>query len=155
MLNILVEEMQNGEEKSAIKLIKDCFMEFVAPGFSADGIEEFFKFANPDSMRKRLYTDNFAFIAKKENRIIGIIEFQNYNHICLLFVKKEYHNLGIAKTLFKKALNRCKEVNPELIFIDVNSSPYALPVYEKLGFIATGDEVISNGLRYIPMEYKI
>lgn len=34
----------------------------------------------------------------------------------------------------------------------VNSSPYAVPVYEKLGFHATGSEQTVNGLRFTPME---
>ena len=33
----------------------------------------------------------------------------------------------------------------------VNSSPYAVPIYHKLGFKETDSEQIVNGLRYIPM----
>ena len=34
----------------------------------------------------------------------------------------------------------------------VNSSPYAVPVYHKLGFKDTGSEQMVNGLRFTPME---
>ena len=34
----------------------------------------------------------------------------------------------------------------------VNSSPYAVPIYHKLGFKDTGSEQVVNGLRFTPME---
>ena len=38
--------------------------------------------------------------------------------------------------------------------ITVNSSPYAVPVYHKLGFVDTDVEQISDGMRYTPMKYE-
>ncbi len=35
--------------------------------------------------------------------------------------------------------------------ITVNASPYAVPVYEKLGFQAVDDEQLTDGIRYTPM----
>ena len=39
--------------------------------------------------------------------------------------------------------------------ITVNSSPYAIPVYHKLGFYDTNKEQIINGLRFTSMELKL
>lgn len=36
----------------------------------------------------------------------------------------------------------------------VNSSPYAVPVYRKLGFTDIDTEQLSDGMRYIPMEFE-
>lgn len=38
--------------------------------------------------------------------------------------------------------------------ITVNSSPYAVPVYHKLGFVDMDVEQISDGMRYTPMKYE-
>ena len=38
--------------------------------------------------------------------------------------------------------------------ITVNSSPYAVPVYHKLGFVDTDTEQLSDGMRYIPMKFE-
>lgn len=35
----------------------------------------------------------------------------------------------------------------------MHSSPYAVPVYHKLGFVDTGTEQVSDGIRYTPMKY--
>ena len=37
---------------------------------------------------------------------------------------------------------------------EIDSSPYAAPIYQKLGFRAIGPEQVVDGLRFIPMEYK-
>ena len=35
-----------------------------------------------------------------------------------------------------------------------NSSPYAVPVYHKLGFVDTDTEQLSDGMRYTPMKFE-
>jgi hypothetical protein len=39
--------------------------------------------------------------------------------------------------------------------ITVNSSPYAVPVYEKLGFWRMGTEEIKNGIRCVPLRLNM
>ena len=36
----------------------------------------------------------------------------------------------------------------------VNSSPYAVPVYHKLGFIDMDSEQLSDGIRFTPMKFE-
>ena len=56
---------------------------------------------------------------------------------------------GIGKRLF---LYMLKDNQPEKL--TVNSSPYAVPVYHKLGFCDVDEEQIVNGIRFTPMELK-
>jgi len=37
--------------------------------------------------------------------------------------------------------------------ITVNSSPYAVKIYEKLGFVPDGNEQMVDGIRFTPMTY--
>ena len=37
--------------------------------------------------------------------------------------------------------------------ITVNSSPYAVLVYRKLGFVETDTEQLADGMRYTPMKF--
>ncbi|WP_094603611.1 GNAT family N-acetyltransferase [Sporomusa silvacetica] len=39
--------------------------------------------------------------------------------------------------------------------ITVNSSPYAVLIYEKMGFVRTDVEQEINGIRFIPMKFNI
>jgi hypothetical protein len=37
----------------------------------------------------------------------------------------------------------------------VNSTPYAMPVYERFGFKATGPRVETRGIAFVPMELHL
>jgi len=57
--------------------------------------------------------------------------------------------MGISRMLFRKAEEMC--LKNKSSFIEVNSSTFATPVYEKLGFKATEGIRETNGIKYIPM----
>jgi len=82
----------------------------------------------------------------------GVIASRNMHHISLLFVGKEYQRRGIAAGLFGRLKAEISETYPETAAITVHSSPYAVPIYEKLGFTATDVEQLQDGLRFIPMK---
>ena len=44
---IVYREMGSGEEAAVCELIARVFKEMVAPDYESEGIEEFFRFANP------------------------------------------------------------------------------------------------------------
>lgn len=67
-------------------------------------------------------------------------------HIALFFVDSNYQRQGIGKKLFSLV----SEDNTGGS-ITVNSSPFAVPIYHRLGFVDTNSERVTNGLRYTPM----
>lgn len=77
----------------------------------------------------------------------------NLSHISLLFVKKAYHRKGIAKELVNTIKDLCK--NQGTNSITVNSSPYAVDVYRRLGFKNTDSEKILCKIRFTQMIYLL
>lgn len=78
----------------------------------------------------------------------GLLKFQNF--VFKLIPKSAFHQRqGIGRKLW----NFLRE-NSSSKTITVNSSPYAVPVYHKLGFIDTDTEQLSDGIRYIPMKFE-
>ena len=129
-----------------IQLIKQAFLEFVAPDYDESGINNFFKFAEDEDLLKQLV----LYAGLHNNKITGILAVDDkLNHICLFFVDMDFQNTGIGTSLFKRFLN---ESTPKVV--TVNSSPFAVKVYEKLGFTATGSRQVSDGIVYIPMRYS-
>ena len=147
--------MRSGEEDTVCRLIEESFNEFVAPEYSEAGVKEFFKYANPQSMKQRAEKDHFLLVALDGDKLVGIIEIRSNNHISLLYVKTEYHNKGIAGRLLKLSIESGQKDNPLLNYIDVNSSPYAVEIYEKLGFERIGVEREVNGIRFTPMKLTL
>ena len=81
--------------------------------------------------------------AFRRGRLVGIIALTRRSHLCLLFVEKACHRQGIARALFSTLRDHCRTA-PDTPRITVNSSPYAVGAYRRLGFRATGDERTST-----------
>lgn len=145
--------MMPGEETNICSLIEKVFNEFVAPEYGAEGINEFFKFANPQAMAERASTKQIVILAEYDSELVGVIEMRGNNHIAILFVN--LRGRGIAKELIKKAIEECRKREPDVKKITVNSSPFAEPIYTKLGFKPTGSSQQKNGITFIPMAYDL
>lgn len=141
--------------EEAFYMVMKVFMEFDAPDYSKEGIEEFRKeIIESEKFKNRFKTgDQIMIGAFKEDKIIGVLATSVRNHISLFFVEKEYHRMGIATALFEELIKKIKQENS--IKITLNSSLYAVPFYSKIGFVATDIEKVSNGIRYIPMEIVV
>jgi GNAT superfamily N-acetyltransferase len=143
--------MNPGEEVAICDLVARAFHEFIAPDYSAEGVQEFLGYAHPDALRKRAESGHFVLVAEAGHDLAGMIEVRAYNHIAMLFVDRAFHRQGIAKELVQRALAIGQRSQPDLKEITVNSSPYALPIYEKMGFRSTNTEQVVHGIRFIPM----
>jgi len=88
-------------------------------------------------------------------KLVGAVAIRDFCHVSLLFVDKAYQHRGIAKELFAKALAICIHEDPELDGITVNSSPYAVPIYKRLGFEVIGESTTNDGITFVPMKKSI
>ena len=85
------EEMKEEELKETLELVKRVFDEFEAPDYTDEGVTNFYKFIDYDSILEQL-KDNFKiFVAKVEEQIIGMVCIRDYSHVAMLFVDKKYH----------------------------------------------------------------
>lgn len=143
--------MQPGQEKIVIDIVREAFDESVAPDYAQEGIEEFFNFANEDSLRERAKSNSFVIISYQDKEAVGIIEIKDYCHISMFFVKPQYQRKGCGKALFNEALSiiigKARGINK----LTVNSSLNAVSSYERLGFKIQSKEQCFNGIRFIPM----
>ena len=147
--------MAPGEEKRICDLVLRVFDQFVAPDYPEQGVQEFRSYITPEQLIERYIGDHDVLVARHAEKILGVIEIRQYHHISLFFVDADFHNQGIGKVLFQRAIALCKEKLSELSQISVNSSPYAVPVYRKLGFRETEEEQFKNGMRYQPMSLDL
>ena len=134
------------ERKEALNLVIAVFMQFEAPELNIEeGITTFKNFIDDENS-----IDALALYGAYEGEdIIGVAATRNNgNHISLFFVDGKRHRQGIGKRLFQEVLK-----NSTAETITVNSSPYAVEIYRKLGFAAMDKEQLTNGIRYTPMSY--
>ena len=139
--------------EEAFELVKNVFMEFDAPDYSKEGIDEVMDEMLENKEFKNLFKtgEQIMIGAIKDNKIIWVLAIGANNHISLLFVDKNNHKKGIAKALINEIVVRLKYKNVDKITL--NSTPYALGFYQKMGFISTGPEAIKHRVKYTPMEF--
>jgi len=147
--------MEPGEEAGVIDLVSKIFDEFVAPLYSQEGVSEFMKYLRVAELTERLKAGNFVLLAKSGSDIIGVVEVRENSHIALLFVEGSHQKIGTGKELLKRAIETCKTRNPDTHRITVNSSPNAVTAYQNMGFNATKQEQVVNGIRFVPMELSL
>jgi len=156
-MNIEIRKTTKNEFDEVIKLTWETFLEFEAPDYDKIGINQFKK----DIIENATFKDacisgkNKTFGAFDSNKLVGIIVIRDENHITLFFVKKEYQRKGIATQLFHEFVEEMKKIDKKENYITVNSSPYGIPFYHKIGFIDTNTEQIINGIKFTPMEYQL
>ena len=142
------------EWEDAMQLAWNTFLIFEAPEYSIKGVYNFKSFVK-DPLLKKMYTygEYVAIGAFVDNKIIGIIGVRNANHVSLLFVDQEYHRMGVASALLKRYLRDAKSAG--ISYVTVNSSPYAVGFYHKIGFVNTQNEIEKDGIRFTPMRLEL
>ena len=153
MLEYKIEEIKLENLEEAIRVIEITFLKFEAPDYSKEGVENFFEFANYETIKEKLNGNMKMYVAKVNEKIVGVIGYRDNSHINLLFVLEEYQHNGIAKALYNLVIDNCKNVDTKRV--TVNSSPYAHNVYLKLGFIDDNQMQEVDGIKFYPMHKEI
>lgn len=145
-LNISIRKLGQEEIAKALCLVWRVFQEYEAPDYTKEGVEEFYKSIHDENYLSKLCL--YGAFAQEE--IVGVIATRSGGiHIALFFVDGKYHRQGIGKQLFQTVWAKCSFGK-----MTVNSSPYAVLIYHKLGFHETDIEQVVNGLRFTPMELE-
>ena len=141
---IEIRQLLNKEKDEALLFVKKVYIESKDESYSEKGIETFCNFVDNKEITK-----SFKVYGAFENDILkGLIATDSQKrHICLFFVDKVSQGKGIGKKLMSIIID-----DNENSFITVNSSRYAVPIYEKIGFVKTEEEKEQDGLKFTPMK---
>ena len=141
--SIEVRPLEPADLPEALALVERVFMAFEAPEYSAQGVETFLSFIRDASAVSTL-TFYGAF---EEGRVRGVLATRGSSHIALFFVDAAHQGIGIGRALFSAAWDACRTDG-----MTVNSSPYAVEIYRRLGFEPVSGEQVRDGIRYTPMQ---
>lgn len=146
-----IRPLQLNEWEMAMQLAWDTFLIYEAPEYSKEGIKNFEDFVKDQRLKEMYVNGSFnALGAFSEELIIGILGTRG-QHISLLFVDPIYHHQGVASSLLRRYFTNMKSLGCDRF--TVNSSPYAVTFYKKLGFTNISQELFKDGIRYTPMRF--
>jgi hypothetical protein len=153
----LIKELGKTEIKQALDLVNRVFSEFVAVDYSEHGnktFNDYLKVKYEEVINDVQAGHKRIWAYCQNDEIVGVIATRDISHIALMFVDKKHHRQGIAKQLYSTVLSEIRK-NAEIAQVTVNSSPYAVEVYERLGFVKTDELQEKDGIIYVPMKHKI
>lgn len=138
-----IRALNKKEIEEALPLVWEVFCRYEAVNYPADGKAAFWRAIHAKEYLAMLS----AFGAYDRDRLVGILATRNAGaHIALFFVDGAYQRRGVGR----KLLDACLEKNDNSR-ITVHSSEYAVEIYRRLGFVATGEMQEDGGIRYLPM----
>lgn len=141
------------EDAEAMSVLVGSLMAFLLPDpenpeAAASFLDEF----TPEAFQGYLSSDRYRYhVAERGGDLVGIVGIRDNEHLFHLMVAEHAHRQGVARRLWTRAKRETIAAgNPG--YFTVNSSPYAVPVYRRFGFVTTAPEQRKNGVVFMPME---
>lgn len=150
-----IRPIRRNEWDMAMQLAWDTFLVYEAPEYEPLGVKNFHDFVKGKELKQLYLLGGYATYGAftDDGIIVGIIGVRKENHVSLLFVEPQYHHQGIATALLEQVMKDAKRKN--IYEMTVNSSPYAVQFYHKIGFEDLDREISADGIRYTPMRIKL
>lgn len=129
----------------------------LSPSFTlhpdGEGAEEFFARVTPQVIRGHLESPEYAYLVadEEDGALAGVVGIRGNSHLFHLFIDPAHQGCGLSRRLWEMAMDAAIRAGNPGEFT-VNSSLYAVPIYERYGFVATGPRMEMHGIAWVPMK---
>lgn len=134
-----IRHLTPAEIPQGLELVRDVFLEFEAPDYPPEGVEEFFRFLNDPQQASLCF-----YGALGRNGSPGRSGSEGGAHLPSV-CKAGIPSPGDSRALIEAY---CREQTGA---VTVNSSPYAVEAYHRLEFRDTAPQQTVNGITFTPM----
>ncbi|MFZ6874605.1 GNAT family N-acetyltransferase [Undibacterium sp. Di27W] len=142
----------DGDAFAISALIADFTQDFFVHADGA-GTEIFLESVSEKAEQVYIQDPRYHFIlALEDEKLAGFIAMRDLSHLYHLFIATEFQGLGLARELWQRAQAFSTSSGHTGPFT-VNSSVKAIPVYQRFGFVATGDLIEMHGIAFLPMRF--
>jgi GNAT superfamily N-acetyltransferase len=116
------------------------------------GAEPFLESISAPAIAANIANPRFRFWVAQAtaDELAGVVALRDSNHLYHLFVAAHFQRSGVASRLWARAHASAQRAGNPGNFT-VNASLGAMPVYGHFGFVATGPEVRTHGVVFVPM----
>lgn len=143
------------EWEDAMSLAWRTFLRFEADDYSPEGVRNFENFVTDSTLYRMFVVGSYQlFVALDGKKIVGMLTLRDGTHISLLFVDEKYHRKGIGRALIQYLSNYLL-TELQASRVTVNSSPYGIEFYHRLGFHDLRPQEKRDGIIYTPMEFVL
>lgn len=154
MTSVTVREARARDVEAISALITSLAHYGLADPADPGAAAAFFATITPDAIARKLADERFRYhVAEIEGALAGVIGVRDAAHLYHLFVAEPFRGRGVAARLWQTARRQALGQGSPGRFT-VNSTRFAVPVYERLGFVAADVLQVTDGLAYLPMRME-
>lgn len=115
-------------------LVQAGFNAFVAPDWEPAAQQLFLSESSPERLAEVIPGAAFASVAVSESEPVGFILMTKPTLLAMLFVHPKHLRRGVGTLLWNAARAHVEANFPDAKTVELNSSPYAVQAYRRLGF---------------------
>lgn len=131
-------------------LLRSLALEFIVHESTPLGAATFLAENDENGIRSYLARGYVCHVALDGDRLAGFIAIRDNSHLFHLFVGTAWQRQGLARRLWHAARAAAIARGGDGNFT-VNASNYAVPAYERLGFVRVAPTQCVRGLSFNPM----
>ena len=135
---------------SISKLILDSQRKYCFHEYTEGGQKLMLRLCGVKAIQFYIERDDVYFVALNDDQIVGVVGIRDNDHLAHNFVDDNFHRNGISKELWRLATEECRKRGNEGSY-NLRASTYAIPVYEKWGFVQTAPADQEYGITSTPM----
>ncbi len=143
-------DMNDADTGAAARLLEVLAREYILASCSPEQASTFVRENDAQALR-RLASGGYVYhLAEIDGRLAGFIGMRERRHVYHLFVASEFQRRGVGRMLWEHSRHMAMQGGADGVFT-VNASNYAVPMYERLGFVRAAAMQTKNGLAFNPM----
>lgn len=131
-------------------LLRDLTSKYIARTLSDEGANRLLDSMTEPAIKAYLASGYRYHVAEQDGELAGVVAVRDNGHLYHLFVSERFQRQGVARQLWEVAKDACLQAGNPGAFT-VNSSRYAVGLYEKLGFVKRSDASNDGDVISIPM----
>ncbi|QNA88842.1 GNAT family N-acetyltransferase [Massilia sp. Dwa41.01b] len=147
---MLIRPFEAADLTAVARLLRASASEFIVHESSPEGAATFLRENDEDGLRGYLAQGYAYHVACDGDALAGFVAMRGNDHLFHLFVDKRWHGQGLARRLWLAARDAALARGGSGSFT-VNASNFAMPVYERFGFVRTAPTQCVKGLYFNPM----
>jgi GNAT superfamily N-acetyltransferase len=147
---MMIRPIQDGDVPFVACLLNVLARQFIVNQSTPEGAATFLRENDEGAIRRYIGIGHVYHVAEVDGAIAGFVAVRDCNHLFHMFVGARWQRQGIGRRLWEVARAQAIAAGGSGAFT-VNSSNFAVPVYEAMGFVRTAPMQSLKGLFYNPM----
>lgn len=149
---MLIRPLEEADLPACARLLRASASEFIVHESTPEGASTFLRENDEAGLRGYVQAGHVYHVAQDGAALAGFVAVRANSHLFHLFVDKRWHGRGLSRQLWSVARREALGRGGPGSFT-VNSSNYAVPVYEAFGFVRVAPMQCVKGLYFNPMRY--